>query len=477
MTDSVVEPRSIRFRGKGEQMHIKKYDFDYGRRALLEKVAKGAVAAGVLAPLWPLIARGADVSKAYPEELTSIEAYTKGKIKPGDVLTAENVDAVKDLLDPIAYQQVKRMGRRINIVAPTTDITKMFNHDFLEATLRNKGKARFDDTGNVVFEDGNPWRGGTPFPEPKDAKEALCNITLSWGRHDYSQYAIRDWDIQPSGDEAYQYDFVWCELNTTARTDGQVFEGHKDLLRLQSVFFTKPQDTAGTAYLSQWYYDQRRFPELYGYLPAFRRVRQFPTNQRFEPLVPGITFFLSDAWSSGDPMLTWGNFKTVARQPFLGPISGNWQGSRPNWEKNRHGGGKGKTFIDTYMEFIPEVIVLEAEPVGYPRAPVSKKRVWIDVRNNMYVASVTYDRRGEVWKSFETGSGQFVDGNTVFKDASGHPAWSWTYVMVHDIQSNRMSILSHVKEVTGGYQTSFSPDGDVLNKYLTVQAMQRLGSA
>jgi len=154
-----------------------------------------------------------------------------------------------------------------------------------------------------------------------------------------------------------------------------------------------------------------------------------------------------------------------------------WQGSKPNWEKNRHGGGKGKTFIDTYMELIPEVIVLEAEPTGYPRAPVSKKRVWIDVRNNMYVASVTYDRRGEVWKSFETGSGQFVDGAAVFKDTSGHPAWSWTYVMVHDIQSNRMSILSHVHQVTGGWTTTFKMDGDVINKFLTAQAMQRLGSA
>jgi len=89
---------------------------------------------------------------------------------------------------------------------------------------------------------------------------------------------------------------------------------------------------------------------LYGYLPAFRRVRQFPTNQRFEPLVPGITFFLSDAWSSGDPMLTWGNFKTVGRQPFLGPISGNWQWSRPTWEKNRHGGGRSEGTVRNRRE-------------------------------------------------------------------------------------------------------------------------------
>jgi hypothetical protein len=52
------------------------------------------------------------------------------------------------------------------------------------------------------------------------------------------------------------------------------------------------------------------------------------------------------------------------------------------------------------------------------------------------------------------------------------------HVMSHDIQANRMSLLNHVRGVTGGYQTAFSDQGqDVYNKYLTVQAMQRLGSA
>ena len=67
-------------------MRIRKYDVDYGRRALLQKAALGA-GAGVLAPLWPMIASG-DMSKAYPDELTSVEMYTKGKVKTGDVLTA-----------------------------------------------------------------------------------------------------------------------------------------------------------------------------------------------------------------------------------------------------------------------------------------------------------------------------------------------------------------------------------------------------
>jgi hypothetical protein len=462
-------------------MRLKKYDFDYGRRMLLQKAAIGA-SAGVLAPLWSTIGNAADVTKAYPDELLSIEMYTKGKIKPGDVVTAANVDVVKDLLDPIAYQQVKTMGRRINIVESTKDVSKLFPYGYLEATLKNKGLGKVDATGNVVDKNtGGPWIGGNPFPDFKDGLEATANLTLAWGRHDYSQYAVRDWDIAPDGTLAYSYDFVWAELNTTARTDGKVWGGKKDLLRYQSVWFTSPQDVAGTSFLNTWHYDQRQFPDLVGYLPAFKRVRQFPTNQRFEPLVPGVTIFLSDAWAAGDPMLTWGNYKIVGRQPMLGYIGGaNFMGGRggkmDNYERPVHGGPKGQTFFETYAELVPETVIVDAEPVGYPRAPVGKKRTWIDVRNGMYVAYNTYDRRGEIWKSFEPAYAQYSNEKMTVRDSTGHPAWSWVFVHSHDFQANRMSRFVQAKEITGGYQSGYSTNGvDVYNKYLTTQAIQRLG--
>ncbi|NKF21843.1 DUF1329 domain-containing protein [Solimonas marina] len=461
-------------------MWIKKYDFDYGRRMLLEKTIKGVAAAGVLAPLWPLIAKAGDASKAYPDELLSIEAYTKGKVKPGDVITANNVEAVKDLLDPIAYQQVKTMGRKINIVESTKDVTKLFPASYLEATLKNKGRAKLDSVGNVYTDNGEPWIGGNPFTDPQNGVEAMANLTLSWGRHDYSMYAVRDWDIAPDGSIAYQYDFVWAELNTTARADGKVWNGKKDLLRYQSVWFTSPQDTAGSSYLNTWYYDQRKFPDLYGYLPAFRRVRQFPTNQRFEPLVPGVTFFLSDAWAAGDPMLTWGNYKIIERKPMLGAIGPrNFMGGyNDNYERTVHGGPKNQTFHDVWMELVPECIVLEAEPTGYPRAPVGKKRIWIDVRNGMYVAYVTYDRRGAIWKSFEPAYAQYSNDKVTIKDAQGHPAWSWVAAASHDVQANRMTRFVQAKEVKGGYQSGYGEGSqDVYNKYLTNQAIARLGTA
>jgi hypothetical protein len=457
-------------------MHIRKYDFDYGRRQLLKNAAMGA-GAGVLAPLWPLIANG-DMGKAYPDELMSIEMYTKGKVKVGDYVTANNVDAVKDLLDPITFKQVKEMGRKIKIVAPTKDPTDLYPTEFLQTTLKNKGKAILGKDGNIYNgADGNAWIGGLPFPDAKTGNEAIANLTISWGRHDYCQYAIRQWDINPAGDEAYQYDFVWAELQCNGRLDGKPYADKKDLLRLQSVWFTAPSDVSGSSFLSIWYYDQRKFPDLYGYFPAFKRVRQFPTNQRFEPLLPGITWFLTDAWAAGDPMLTWGNYKILGRQPMLGPQTQNFHGATKNWEFGVHGGPKNKTFLDTNFSMCPECIVLEAEPTGYPRAPVGKKRVWIDVRNQQFVAYITYDRRGEIWKSFEPGWGIYKDGGSVIKDSTGKPEWSWTYVMSHDIQANRMSRVMHTESCAGGYKSVFSTNGvDVYNKYLTVNAISRLGA-
>ena len=54
--------------------------------------------------------------------------------------------------------------------------------------------------------------------------------------------------------------------------------------------------------MNEWYYDQFEISRVVWILAsAFKRVRRFPTNQRFEPF-SGDQLFLSDA--AGDPMLT-----------------------------------------------------------------------------------------------------------------------------------------------------------------------------
>ena len=72
-------------------MRVMKYSDGWTRRHFIEQAARGVLAAGVIAPLWELIGRNGSLEAAYPPELLSIEAYTKGKLKPGDGLQASKV--------------------------------------------------------------------------------------------------------------------------------------------------------------------------------------------------------------------------------------------------------------------------------------------------------------------------------------------------------------------------------------------------
>lgn len=431
-----------------------------------------------MTPLWKAIAADGDVTKAYPEELLSMENFTRGALKAGDVITADNVDKVKDLLDPIKYEQIAKLGRRLRIAKTTTDIMRLSPWEYVEATLRNHGKAKFNPQGNVVTDQGKPWIGGHPFPDTTDPLKLFAGLTLSWGRHDASFYAIKEYDLSPGGDVSYQYELGWAELSPIARVSmkpAPYWPGYEDKLRFQSVFFQSPDNVRGTSFLNVWPYDQHSFPVLQGYVPAFKRIRQFPTDQRFEPLVAGSTLYLSDAWCAGDPLYSWGNYKIVGRGPMLAAVSGAWYSQHTNWEHNTHGGPKGRTFWDTDVELIPEAIVVEAEPVLFKRAPVSKKRVWFDARSLLPLGMVTFDRRGDPFHSFDGAYGVYDAPGKSFDDGA-HPYWSWGQLHAFDVQTGRMTRLEQVREISGGHITKVN-DLDIHGRYLTNASLMRLGGA
>src|SRR5260370_9954259 len=122
-------------------MHKMKYTREWTRRYFLEQVGKGVIATGVLAPLWDVIGRHGEVLAAYPEELRSIEAYTKGRVKVGSMLDTSNVDILKDVLDPALYQQVKTEGHVARIRETNNNAYELFPHGYLSATARNQPPA------------------------------------------------------------------------------------------------------------------------------------------------------------------------------------------------------------------------------------------------------------------------------------------------------------------------------------------------
>ena len=93
--------------------------------------------------------------------------------------------------------------------------------------------------------------------------------------------------------------------------------GRESQIRILAATVLAPGDVNGTGFLQVWAYDQHKLPGYYVYQPTTKRVRTYPVDQRFEPQFPGNTFFVTEYWMAGDPLLTWGNFKLVGKGPML----------------------------------------------------------------------------------------------------------------------------------------------------------------
>jgi hypothetical protein len=459
-------------------MKLLKYTEGWTRRHFLEQTAKGIMAAGVIAPLWEVIGNTGSCEAAYPPELLSIEAYTKGKLKVGPELNASNVDVVKDILDPAAYWSIKNDGR-VAMLGPTvTQLDHLTPKAFLEATLHNRGKHKIFPDGNVYTLDHKPWVGGNPFPEPKTPQECMMSNTLSWGKHDSFMGACEDHETDADGNEQYSYQWFYVEYQTVGRlvnSPKPYAPGHEHQLRYFPLFLSAPEDQRGTSFLQIWAYDQRLFPAFYGYTPLLKRTRTFPTDQRFEPQMPGWTSFASESWMAGDPLLTWGDFKIVGKGPLLTSVSHCSRLDRPNWELETCGGKTGKKYYKGTYSLVPECYITEMSPTHYPRSPYSKKRIWYDARTLNPLTMITYDRQGKPWQQWEGGFDYYQrKPGYEWTDGLADNFWEWVFVHAFDMQSGRMERFQVHREIFGGFKTGLNNPA-FFEEYCSMDALRRLG--
>ncbi len=437
------------------------------------------MAAGVLAPLWETIFNTGTCEAAYPPELLSIEAYTKGKLKAGQELNESNVDIVKDILDPAAYWAIKHDGRVADLQDTTTKLDLLTPPPFLNATLHNKGKFKIFPDGNVYTLDHKPWTGGVAFPDPKTPMEVMYTNSLSWGKHDSEMGTFHEWDTDADGNVQYQYQTFYVEYQVVGRlvNDPKPYlPGHLNQLRYFPLYISAPEDVNGTAFLQVWPYNQSEFPNFYGYTPLLKRVETFPTNQRFEPQLPGETDFASDSWMAGDPLLTWGDFKLVGKSPILTAVSGNSRVENHGWLLKTCGGKSGKKYFRSTFQLVPEAYVCEMSPTHYPRSPIGKKRIWYDARTINPLTMICYDRTGKPWQQWEGGFDTYHKTPNAVGWNSSLPDhfWSWVYVHCLDMQSRRMTRFQIVPEIFGGFKPGINQTR-YLHEYCSMDTLRRLG--
>jgi hypothetical protein len=151
--------------------------------------------------------------------------------------------------------------------------------------------------------------------------------------------------------------------------------GHETQLRLFnlfSLFMAAPEDMNGTASLEISPYDQHKMPIAYAYSPQNKRIRSVPDSSRFE-LRCRVWHGSQRHGGCRDPVYTWGNFRSSAKDSFLAATHGNCHFGYPNWQVPLVGGKSGKKYFRAYMELVPEGYLVEMESV-VSELPVQQKK-------------------------------------------------------------------------------------------------------
>ena len=404
--------------------------FDYWTRRDFLKKTGVFMGAGLLQPVLSLIDAGKTVEAAYPEEVLSIEKYTKGKVKPGMIITKENVELIKDIATEGLVVELQR-GAQIKIAETTTRPEAKQPKFWLDATLRHNGQAVLDKSGQLWHKSGGPWIGGAPFPEPKSALEAIWSYKFSPRRYDNVRVISTTSHIDTNGVLVRKDEAIFMQIQTVGRLvvdPKPVVSQYKDELHRVLLSLHKPFDSYGLAVLTTVHYDASRLPDTNLYIPTLRRTRRVPSSQRFEPTGPYAVHYTSDFDIQNDPVLTW-SWNLAGRKPMLGPSPSN-VGTRAK-------GAKREDFVfppfpdkfpRTTWELRPEMLLLDGVP-HLPGANYSKKRVYFDPIYLITEQADIWDMAGKMWKYL-----LFIWGDTGVSDNAGGTAPDLTGIVFADLQ-------------------------------------------
>jgi len=407
--------------------------YQSSRRKFLQNTGAWA-GAGLLQPVLSLVDAGKSLAAAYPDELLSIEKFTKGTIKPGAIISKDNAELVKDISPEGLYLELQR-GAEIKIAEATMAPDGIIAPYWVQATLRNRGKAILDKNGQLWTNGGQPWIGGDPFPEPKSGIEAMWNHKSNLTRYDDVREIASEKNIDTHGDLVREGSAFVVAVQTVGRMvedPKPIIPAYKDEHYRAVLTFLKPFDLYGLASLSTVYYDNTRLPDTDLYIPVLRRTRRVPSTQRFEPASPYSALFVSDLGLHNDPLLTW-SWTLVGRKPMLAPSPSNKGHFASSVDRDAFSFIESNDkFPRSTWELRPEMLIVDGVPPAI--SPYGKKRMYIDAIYHRAQTADIWDRAGRLWKFL-----LFILCDTGIPDNMGSTARELSGVMFVDLQKDHHS--------------------------------------
>ncbi|MDI3323591.1 DUF1329 domain-containing protein [Pontibacterium granulatum] len=332
-------------------------------------------------------------------------------VSAGMVINQSNVETVKDVLDPAMYQFVKNGDYEIK-VGETTSFD--LHSSYVEATKAGLGKVKLGDKPGII----EGAHAGRPFPEEPSQDDPRAGEKLAWNyKYGYNwgdSAAISPfyWKYRnmKSGKVERTVKFNFHFLNYTHRTQQEPYPAltpnPSSLFRGIYVQVLEPFDVKNTQLLIHRFEDDLKRDNAYLYLGFQRRVRRLSTGQVTDAFL-GSDIMIED-FEGYNGRISDMNWTYKGTKHMLLPMyNHNEMELDADTHKDDEGyqvvafGGKGGCFPNITWQ-LRKVYVVESDPVD-PNHPISKRQHFIDAQTFTIPRNITYDRKGDMWKSWLIG--------------------------------------------------------------------------
>ena len=315
------------------------------------------------------------------------------EVAPGDRITDQNVDKVKDLISP-GLEWCIRRGFPLTI----TETKRIeWPQAYREATEKYAAQVKLAPDGLTLVN----YVAGQPFPnvkpdDPQLALKVMWNYEYKFSPGD--DLDIRHFDadtgtITDHGPLKIERHFMLDHLRTQ-NWNGRLYvdpkpdkpnpNGYRSQHGLYPIL--EPYDLKGVGDLSYRYLDPARNDDSWLYLPSLRRVRRLSTAQRSDALFGQDTD--TDSYYGYAGQIAWMEWKSLGERDLLGAFHARYLPVK--WDAK----------VDWAFDDVWEkrrVYVIEGVS-KLPQYAYSKRILFIDKETWLVAFSDIYDRAGELWK-------------------------------------------------------------------------------
>lgn len=367
-----------------------------------------AAALTMSASLPSFAATEADVDASFFPYKNGVPSHSG--LNVGQVINQGNVDQFAEVLDPATASFIKQGWTEVK-VGETTSFD--LHENYVKATLDGLGKVKLGEKSGEI----EGFIAGRPFPEEPDMSDPRAGEKLAWNyKYGYN------W-----GDNAAIYPFYWKykDMNSGKLERTIKFNFHflnymhrvnqdptpnispnpSGLFRAIYVQALEPFDVKNTQLLIHRYEDDLKRDSAWLYLGFQRRVRRLASGQVTDAFL-GSDVMIEDfeGYNGRINDMEW-TFKGAKN--VLVPFYNHNDMALSDEHKESDGyqfvemAGKGNCFPQITWQ-LRKVYVLENTPKD-SNHPISKRVHYIDAQTFTIPRTLIYDRKGDLWKSWQIG--------------------------------------------------------------------------